>query len=445
LFDQKQEFKIGVNYLERERDFTENVLGLPNQLSILKSTNGDINSLVSYSNIGLRDPGTSNNEGQPRTGGFLYQIKKSPNNYTGTYKTMAYYVMADIRVNDQWRAAGGVRFESTDIRASVDTSNVYIDPSLLQGNTQYVTPNPNTGYKTSLTPYYSANLIYTWKKNMNFRLSYGRSLARPELRELTNIYEFDPFQFAVVTGNAGLVNQTTNSVDFRWEWFTAPGEVLSVSAFGKLIDKQLTKVFLLNSVGNQSVNPEYPIVKFINDPEQGKVYGIELELRKNLGTLWRPLRYFFFGSNSLLAASEIKKNPERLAAARTIDRHSSASSPIFEQAPYVVNAYLDYDNPKSKTNITASFNIVGERLVQVQLDGTPDLYDRPVPVFDIVFSQYVLKRFQVKGFAKNVLNPPYRVVYATPRNNGQYHGNLYVQHQFYKGTEYSLGITYNLF
>ena len=280
---------------------------------------------------------------------------------------------------------------------------------------------------------------------MIFRFSYSRSLARPELRELTNIYQFDPFQFAVVSGNPALVNQTTNSVDFRWEWFTAPGEVVSVSAFGKLIDKQLTKVFVLNSLGTESTNPEYPIVKFVNDPEQGKVYGIELELRKNLGSLWEPFRHIFFGTNSLIAASEIKKNPERLAAARIIDRHSPETSPIFEQAPYVVNAYLDYDNPKSRTNITASFNIVGERLVQVQLDGTPDLYDRPVPVFDLVFSQYVLKRFQVKGFAKNILNAPYRVVYASPRNNGQYHGNLYVQHQFYKGTEYSLGITYNLF
>lgn len=445
LFGQKQEVKVGVNLLKRERDFSENVLGLPNKTDVLKTTNGDINSLVSYSNVGLLDPAGYNNEGQPRVGGFLYQMKKSPNNYTGTYETHAFYAMADVRFNEQWRLAGGVRLESTDIHSLVDTANVYIDPSLLTPGTKYSPGDPHISYKAALTPYYSANLIYTWKKNMNFRFAYARSLARPELRELTNIYQFDPFQFAVVSGNPSLVNQTTNSVDFRWEWFTAPGEVLSVSAFGKIIDKQLTKVFVLNSLGNQTTEPEYPIVQFVNDPEQGKVYGIELELRKNLGLLWKPLNHFFIGTNSLIAASEIKKNPARLQASRTIDRHSSATSPIFEQAPYVVNAYLDYDNPKTRTNITASFNIVGERLVQVQLDGTPDLYDRPVPVFDLVFSQYLLKRFQVKGFMKNLLNPPYRVVYATPHSNGLYHGNQYIQHQYYKGTEYSLGITYNLF
>ncbi|MBN9381321.1 MAG: carboxypeptidase-like regulatory domain-containing protein [Chitinophagaceae bacterium] len=457
---QKQEFKVGYSYLKRTRDFTENILGLPGNYGILSKYDGNPDALVAYNNIGLKDPAGYNNEGQPRVGGFLYEIRKSPNNYTGEYKTESWYGMLDLHPIEQLRVVGGVRFESTDIGAQVDTVNVakdnFIDPSLLtppdvpigfqgQPKNTYVAVNPKTGYKQSLKPYYSVNLTYTYRQNMNFRLAFNTSLARPELREITNLYQFDPFQFAVVGGNPSLVNQFTKSLDFRWEWFPHQGEVLSASVFGKLIDHQLTKVFILNSQGNNSYAQEYPIVKFINDPEQGKVYGIELEIRKNLGTLWKPLSHVFLGSNVMFAASVIKKNKERLDASRIVDRRAPETSPLFEQAPYSVNAYIDYDNQRQGTSLTASFNVVGERLIQVQLDGTPDIYERPAPILDFIFSQRVFRRFVVKGFVKNIINPPFREVYTYPGNKGIFYGTQYIRHQYYKGTQYSLGITYNIF
>ena len=455
----KQVLKFGYNYLERDRTFTENILGLPGTNlggddGLLNQVHGNLNELVSYNNIGLQ-PASYDQEGQPRVGGFLYQIKKSPDNYTGSYGTQAFYGMIDAHITTRLRFLGGVRFESTDIHAHVDTANVYdplaniqalnSEPAAGQTLTGSSTSTPNTQLVTGFKPYYSANLTYTYNKNMNLRLAYSTSLARPELRELTNIYEFDPFQFAVVVGNPSLVNQLTRSADFRWEWFTGPGEVFSASVFGKLIDHQLNKVFIYNSQGNQSLYPEFPIVEFQNDPNQGKVYGIELEARKDLGRLWAPLAHFSFGSNLMLAQSVVIKNPQRLDADRINDRRSPTTSPLFEQAPYSANAYLDYDNPRWGSSFTTSFNIVGERLVQVQLDGSPDIYDRPVPQLDFVFSQKLNKHFRVKGFAKNILNPPYRQVYADPGNDGKYHGTLYLHQEYYRGTEYELGLTYNIF
>ncbi len=456
----KEMVKVGYNYLYRDRTFTENILGLPGtdlggDDGLLQKVNGNLNELVSYNNIGLQAPAATNGDGQPRVGGFLYQIKKSPDNYAGTYETQAFYLMADVHLTDKLRLLGGVRFESTSIHAHVDTANVYDPIANIQaltntpGSDQTLTgpstSTPNTQLVTGFKPYYSANLTYTYRNNMNFRLAYSTSLARPELRELTNIYEFDPFQFAVVVGNPALVNQLTQSADFRWEWFTGSGEVFSASAFGKLIDHQLNKVFIYNSQGTQTQYPEFPIVEFQNDPNQGKVYGIELEARKDLGRICEPLQHFFIGANAMLAHSEVVKNPQRLDADRINDRSSPSTSPLFEQAPYSVNAYLDYDNPKLGSNFTTSFNIVGERLIQVQLDGTPDIYDRPVPVLDFVFSQRLNKHFLVKGFAKNILNPPYRQVYADPGNDGKYHGITYLHQQYYRGTEYALGLTYYIF
>ncbi len=454
---QKQFLKLGYNYLHRDRSYTENILGIPGSSAggdpgALAAAKGDINQLVSPSNIGLKTPANYNQDGTPRTGGFLYQIRKSPNNYTGTYETQAFYGMLDLHIGPRIRLTGGVRFESTNIQAHVDTNKVF-NPILASGsatngstnvNNQGGTTQPNTGYKADFKPYYSVNATYNWKRTMNFRLAYSTTLARPELREITNIFEFDPFQFAVVGGNPNLVNQRTRSYDFRWEWFPTSGEVFAASVFAKQIDHQLNKVFIYTPQGAANLFPEFPLIEYQNDPNTGHLLGIELEARKDLGTIWQPLHNFSLGTNLMFASSQITKNPARLDAARTIDRTSSDKSPLFEQPPYSINAYLDYANPRTRTGLTVNFNIVGERLIQVQLDGSPDIYSRPAPQLDLVFSQRFLKRFTVKGFAKNMLNPAFRDVYTTPGTNGLYRNVLYIQHQYYRGAEYALGISYDI-
>lgn len=455
----KLDFKIGGNYLDKERTYTENFLGFPGSginnpatSTLLNAAKGDLNELIGYNNVGILNTSAADVNGSQRQPGFIYQFLKSPNNYKGYYRTKAFYAMVDAKITPQWRLVGGVRFESTDIQATVDTLNVYHDPGLLQGNTtsnvnldSATVYSPVTGLHVGLKPYYSGSLIYSPVSTMNFRLAYSTTLARPELREITNIYEFDPFQFAVVVGNPALKNQLTRSADFRWEWFRARGEVLSVSFFYKEITNQLTKIFVYNSQGTLATAPEFPITEFVNDQNKGHVFGIELEARKNLGTITPVLDHFFIGTNLMLANSKVMKNPDRLKASRQIYRQASNYSPLFEQPPYSLNVMLDYEYPRTHTNVTASFNVVGERLIQVQLDGVPDIYSRPAPQLDLVFSQRLFKRFLIKGFAKNLLNPPNEEVYTIPGNNGNFNGRHYIHSKYYRGVEYQLGLTYFLF
>lgn len=454
LFNQKQEFKIGVNYLHRRRNFSENVLYLPGSnysntgALPLYEVNGNLDRLIGYNRIGISPASLSNGEGAPTVGGYLYNTQKSPNNYKGYFETRAFFGMLDLYLTEKIRLTGGVRFEMTDIQAVVDTSNVFLDASITttdaSGNkVNLVYTNPNSAYKTKYKPFYSANLTYAINNSMNFRLGYNNSLARPELRELTNVFDFDPFQFALVVGNPNLKNQTTTNYDFRYEWFPAAGEVLSASVFYKEINNQLTKVFKQNSTGLDAKFPEFPAIEFQNDPNKGHVYGVELEVAKNLGLLWAPLNNFFLGSNLLLAQSEIVKTEERLSTSRAIDRRAPANSPLFEQAPYSINVYLNYANKKG-TDLTATFNMVGERLMQVNLDGTPDLYTRPTPVLDIVFTQQLTKHFQLKSFAKNILDKPYEEVYANPNTGGNFYGKKYVRRSYKRGAELMIGLTYTL-
>lgn len=450
---QKQEFKTGVNYLNRDRVFTENVLFLPgsnfssNKSLPLYTVSGDLNRLVGPEIIGIHPRTAGDGEGASPIGGFLYNSQKSPNNYTGFFETKAGYAMLDLKVTNDLRVTGGVRFESTNIQSAVDTSGVFLDPALTAPGTNIplTLMSPNSVYKVGYKPYYSLNATYSLKDNMNFRAGFNTTLARPELREITNVFEFDAFQMGLVVGNPNLVNQSTKNVDFRWEWFPSNGEVVAVSLFGKQIKNQLYKVFSLKTSGLAATYPEYPTIRFENDPNIGKVWGVELEVVKNLGKMWDPLRNFYIGSNLLLAQSDIKKSPERLEANRSLDRHTPNNSPLFEQAPYSINGWLNYDNKKSGTSLTGTFNMVGERLIQINLTGEPDLYTRPVPMLDFVFSQRLSKRVIFKGYAKNILNPAIKTVYANPGTGGKWYGNEYLNRSYQRGSEYMMGFTYNLY
>lgn len=450
---QKQEFKTGVNYLNRDRVFTENVLFLPgsnfssNKSLPLYTVSGNLDRLVGPEIIGIHPRTAGDGEGASPIGGFLYNSQKSPNNYTGFFETKAGYAMLDLKVTKDLRVTGGVRFESTNIQSAVDTSGVFLDPALTAPGTNIplTLMSPNSVYKVGYKPYYSLNATYSLKDNMNFRAGFNTTLARPELREITNVFEFDAFQMGLVVGNPNLVNQSTKNVDFRWEWFPSNGEVVAVSLFGKQIKNQLYKVFSLKTSGLAATYPEYPNIRFENDPNIGKVWGVELEVVKNLGKMWDPLRNFFIGSNLLLAQSDIKKSPERLEANRSLDRHTPNNSPLFEQAPYSINGWLNYDNKKSGTSLTGTFNMVGERLIQINLTGEPDLYTRPVPMLDFVFSQRLSKRVIFKGYAKNILNPAIKTVYANPGTGGKWYGNEYLNRSYQRGSEYMMGFTYNLY
>jgi TonB-dependent receptor len=456
FFGQRQEFKTGVNYLYRDRQFTENQLFLPgsnfspNKSVTLYNVYGNLNRLVSNEVIGVLPASAGQGEGMRPLSGFLYNSQKSPNNYTGYYETNAFYGMLDLRLTEQFRLTGGVRFEMTDIGSSVDTAGVFLDPSLTlkgpDGSSIPLNPiNPNTVYQADYKPYYSVNATYTLNSDMNFRAAYNTTLARPELREITNIFEFDAFQMGLVIGNPNLVNQHTENLDFRWEWFTGKGEVLAVSAFGKRIQNQLVKVFSLKTDGLAATYPEFPTIQFQNDPNTGKVWGLEFEVVQNLGKLWKPLKKFFIGTNLLVAQSEIKKSPERYNANKSLDRYTPKNSPLFEQAPFSINAWLNYENDKTGTDLTFTFNMVGERLVQINLTGEPDLYTQPVPVLDFVFSQRISKRLLFKGYAKNILNPAVKTVYANPQTGGKWYGKEYINRSFKRGTELMFGLNYNLF
>ncbi|WP_256009259.1 carboxypeptidase-like regulatory domain-containing protein [Desertivirga xinjiangensis] len=433
--------KFGYFFLKRSRNYNEQVLGLPDagQLMYL---NGDLNALVSPGNIGIRE-GAQGAEGTSLETAHLYNIKPTRNNYTGSQKVDAMYQMIDLRYLDKFQLVGGVRFEQTLMRGDVDTVGIGID----QTNFSKLQKDSLSGslYNTGFKPFWSGTFIYRHNAKMNFRAAYSRTLQRPEIREFVPTTQFDAFENAFVKGNRELINSSAQNLDFRWEWFPSLSDVLSISVFYKKIENQLEKVFS-GPAGVAANGPAFtPSISYQNNTETGRVMGFEFEVQKNLGLLGRGMRNFSINASLMLANSSVKLNKDRLNSARLIDRYAPDKSPVFEQPPYVINTSVSYDNKKLGSVFNLQFNQIGERLVEVQLNGGPDVYEQPAGVLDAVIKQKIFKGLQLTGFAKNILDPDFKRVYAKPGRGGRYgtYNEEYVRRKYRRGAEFMLGLNYN--
>jgi outer membrane receptor protein involved in Fe transport len=84
---------------------------------------------------------------------------------------------------------------------------------------------------TSLLP--SANLSYNLTGKMLIRAAWGKTVNRPEFRELAPFGFYD-FNFNLVKkGNELLQSATAGNFDLRWEYYPSPGEVVSIGVFYK--------------------------------------------------------------------------------------------------------------------------------------------------------------------------------------------------------------------
>ncbi len=153
---------------------------------------------------------------------------EEPNNYDGTQDVQAVYAMIDTTPLKQLRMVTGVRSESTEILT---------EPVKL----------PASGARDGLIDTRKAlpsfSLIYTPVKKQNFRFAYGRTLARPTYKELSDVRFEDVFTGDVYVGNPDLRLTVIDNFDLRWELYPEKGAILAVGAFAKRLDSPIEVLY----------------------------------------------------------------------------------------------------------------------------------------------------------------------------------------------------------
>jgi TonB-dependent receptor len=304
---------------------------------------------------------------------------------------------------------GGARVERTDM--SIETLG----------------DNPRRGSFATTDILPSANLKWSLQDNMNMRLAYGRTVARPTFREFA---PFESFQFVgdyIERGNPDLNRTIVDNFDLRWEWFVQPGELVSASVFYKDFNDPIERTIDPEAAANQEIT-------YVNR-NSARVYGAEVEVQKQLDDVASWLRHVQVGGNLTLTESRVSRPDAVLQAIRAFDVDAGDTRPLQGQSPYIVNLNAGYANPNTGTSINVFFNRFGDRLDTVTRNGV-DLYEQGRSMLDINASQELLNGVEVKASVKNVLNNN-EVVSQT------FSGTEYVNDLRPLGRTVSVGVSYS--
>lgn len=238
----------------------------------------------------------------------------------------------------------------------------------------------------------SVNMSFKLDEKQVLRASYGRSVNRPEFRELSPSVFYDFDLASDVQGNYALAPAYIHNLDLRYEWYPSNGEEISLALFYKNFKDPIEWTYTVS--GGTDL-----VYSFIN-AKGADNYGAELDIRKDLSFI--GLKNFSFSFNGSLIKSKVRFEP----GSKEMNR------PMQGQSPYLVNTGIFYTNDKSHINVGLLYNRIGKRIIGVgRSQGTtvddnsriPDSYEMPRNAIDLNFSKKFGKHWEARLSARDLL------------------------------------------
>ena len=321
-------------------------------------------------------------------GGMVLREWTQPtDNYSGEQEIFAGYLSGDLPLGAGFAASGGVRFEKS-IQDTETFERTGSDKAIIRKSIDTFDVLP------------AVTLTYRFYKDMLLRVGYGKTLNRPDFREMSPVcatsyagggdvcgapeeVEDEPYQ----------LNRTViHNVDARWEWYFSADETLSIGAFYKKFIDPIESV-LVAAVQKSS---------YLMNASSAVDVGIEVEGRKNFGFAHPALEDLYMAVNAAWIYSRIDlRGTDSLAEVQT-----SKERPLQGQSPYVVNAQIGYDNPDLGLNATLLYNVYGPRISDVGSYGVPDVYEQEFHQLDLVIKKKLKHGFDIGFKAKNLIDLP---------------------------------------
>ncbi len=386
-------FKGGISRLDRSRDFAARRFRFVTSNHQQFDLTGLPDDIYSAANI--------------RPDGFEIRETTGLNDaYEAAHTVDALYLMSDTTFG-KWRLIGGARYEASE--QSVTTFNPFDTANAVES------VNENNDLLPSL------NVVYQAAPRTNVRVAYGRSLNRPEFRELS------PFAFTEVAGgrsvagNPDLEQATIDGVDLRWEHFPRDGEVVAASVFFKKIDQPIERIVQPTSDFRQS---------FVN-ADSADLWGLELELRRSLDVVLPALHHWSVNANFTYVDSKVVVGEHNLSVVTNAERALEGQSDM------VGNLAVQFYHPQWGTMFRVLGSYTGSRLADVGARGLPDIFEEPFTSFDVVVSQCLgpfARGLEVKLAGKNLLG-----------EERQYTQGSEIQRIYDPGRKVSLSLSYSPF
>ena len=409
--DWRPEFKAGYYVEQKTRTFSARLLGY---MKSSDQTNLNFylpaDSIFTAANInnttGIKISESSNPSDSYDAGNFLgagYVAFKLP-------ITMSFYIYTGVRVENN-----------------------------IQTLDSYKSDNPSVpvNYKNDEFNFFpSANLNYELNEKNTLRLGYGRTINRPEFREIAPFVFYDFEQNAAYSGNPEIKNATIHNFDFRYEFYPTKAEMFSFGVFYKQF---------INPIELKYINTGSGLQYTFQNAEQANSYGAEIELKKSLEGFSKKDNFlkYFKNFNLVLNASVIK------SVVNFENNEEDKDRPMQGQSPYIVNAGIFYQDDKSGWMFSALYNIIGKRIVAVGQpmqnadESIPDAYEMPRNLLDLSFSKKIGNKMQIKGGIQDIFNDPFETrQFVNYTKNGEKITREQTTYLYRPGTYITLGLSY---
>jgi len=365
LFDREASLKFGGLYSYKHRDYAINYYNINGRAFDFSSVNGDPNALLLPENIWT--PETN-------TGVYMQGTYQESNVFEAAQHTRSAYVSGEFKPGEKFKAIVGLRGEQ------------YVSYFTGQDVDHHVYDNEETLNKFDLFP--SLNLVYSPVNNHNVRLSYSRTTARPSFKELSVIQISDPMTDTRFLGNIDLKPTYINNVDLRYEIFGEEAQMVAVSGFYK---------YFTDPIELQSYSDAAPQDLTPRNVPSAKVYGVEVEARKNFGFISEGLRHLSLNLNASVIESKIDMTDQEYEARVNFAREGQVISKERElqgQSPYLINTGLNYNDPDNGFETGLFYNVQGKTLQIIGATKSSDVYAKPFNSLNFNFSKKIGKDFK---------------------------------------------------
>jgi outer membrane receptor protein involved in Fe transport len=353
----------------------------------------------------LLSPGlvTGTTSGGTTVGGIdLIEPDEATPAFRGKLRNWAGYAKANVQFTDEISLDAGVRFEKA--RQEVTAVQVFNTPP-------NYTPTPALDKEYWLP---AATLTWQIQPELQARLSGSKTIARPQFRELIYQPFFDPESNRQYLGNPLLTDSQLYNAEARLEYYFAPEQRVSISAFYKKIDKPIESFISLLS--------DNLVTSYANAPES-QLYGAEFEATKyfDLSDMggWLTERRVVLVANYTYSNSKLKVGANDTTAVYAASSGIATDyfrngAPMTGQSDHLANLQIGFENTERLSQQTLLVSYASNRVVSRGLNGStpqPDIIEKPGVQLDFVAREgvdFMGQDVELKFEARNLLGTRHR-------------------------------------
>ncbi len=383
--------------------------------------NADPSSLDNYQITSILVDGI-----ERHTMAMFYERLESPTNHSiGNSEIKAGYAMLDYATTQRLRFLGGLRTEHATIYTDValyDSLHLSADDGRRQSSQTQIN-KPGKLNKTSILPSVACTykLINDEKAPMNLKFNFSQTVARPSIRELSDVSVYDYELKKDVTGNPNLKMVQINNYDLRLEYYSKSGQNISLNVFYKDFKNHIELVDF-DAFG----------YIWINNTKKSWLKGFEVEGKKTINKKIELRANMTVVNSQSTFIKSFMRNDGSFVIGDTVSRT------MFGQAPYIFNGIVSYTSDSLNMTLSLSYNVQGSRLVITGSYGLPDVYERPRHMLDAKITKNFGKHFTLGCTIKDILNA---AVTRSYKLNDNWIKNYDIYHY---GTSYNVSLAYKL-